>query len=134
MEERLMYEFMEDYKTGIEFVDEEHKKLFEIAENAYQLTQNDLLHDKYDHLIHLLEELRDYTKVHFSHEEAYMKEIGYKGMFTQKTQHDAFIQKLEELDFHDLDENSEQMIDEILHFLTDWLVSHILNVDKLISK
>lgn len=129
-----MYEFKDEYKTGIDFVDEEHKKLFEIAENAYQLTQNDLLHDKYDHLVQILEELREYTKTHFAHEEAYMKEIGYKGMFTQKTQHDAFILKLEDLDFNDLDENSDQMIDDILHMLTDWLVNHILHVDKLISK
>ncbi len=128
-----MYEFKENYKTGIDFVDEEHKRLFEIAEEAHQLQQNEFIPDKYDHIVKILEDLRDYTKSHFAHEENYMKEIGYKGMFTQKVQHDAFIAKLDGLDLQSLDENSDEAISDILTFLTDWLVEHILNVDKLIG-
>ena len=128
-----MYEFKEEYKTGIDFVDAEHQRLFEIAEDAYQLQQNEFIPDKYDNIIKILEELRDYTKSHFAHEESYMKEIGYKGMFTQKVQHDAFIAKLDEMDLQSLDEDSDEAINDILTFLTNWLVSHILNVDKLIG-
>lgn len=128
-----MYEFKDNYKTGIDFVDQEHKRLFEIAEEAYQLQQNEFIPDKYDNIVTILENLRDYTKFHFDHEENYMKEIGYKGMFTQKVQHDAFIAKLEGLDLESLDENSDEAISDILTFLTDWLVEHILNVDKLIG-
>ena len=114
-------------------MDQEHKRLFEIAEEAYQLQQNEFIPDKYDNIVTILENLRDYTKFHFEHEENYMKEIGYKGMFTQKVQHDAFIAKLEGLDLESLDENSDEAISDILTFLTDWLVEHILNVDKLIG-
>ena len=32
-----MYEFKEEFLTGIEMIDREHKRLFEIAENLYQL-------------------------------------------------------------------------------------------------
>ena len=128
-----MYEFKEEYKTGIDFVDAEHQRLFEIAEDAYQLQQNEFIPDKYDNIIKILEELRDYTKSHFAHEESYMKEIGYKGMFTQKVQHDAFIAKLDEMDLQSLDEDSDEAINDSLTFLTNWLVSHILNVDKLIG-
>ena len=128
-----MYEFKESYRTGIEFIDDEHKKLFEIAENAYQLQQNEFIADKYDHIVEILEELKDYTKFHSGHEDSYMKEIGYKGMFTQKVQHDAFIAKLDGLDLQSLDENSDEAIHDILTFLTNWLVEHILNVDKLIK-
>lgn len=129
-----MYEFKEIYKTGIDSIDAEHRRLFEIAEEAYQLQQNEFIPDKYDNLVSILEELRDYTKTHFAHEEAYMKEIGYKGMFTQKVQHDAFIQKLEDMDLSAIDENSDAAISDILKFLTDWLVDHILHVDKLIAE
>ena len=128
-----MYEFKEEYKTGIDFVDAEHQRLFEIAEDAYQLQQNEFIPDKYDNIIKILEELRDYTKSHFAHEESYMKEIGYKGMFTQKVQHDAFIAKLDEMDLQSLDEDSDEAINDILTFRTNWRVSHILNVDKLIG-
>ena len=33
-----MYEFKEEYVTGIESVDAEHRRLFEIADEAYELT------------------------------------------------------------------------------------------------
>ena len=32
-----MYEFKEEYKTGIDFIDEQHKVLFEIADKTYTL-------------------------------------------------------------------------------------------------
>ncbi len=34
-----MYEMKEEYLTGIPFIDEEHAKLFEIADEAYELCQ-----------------------------------------------------------------------------------------------
>ena len=129
-----MYEMKDEYLTGIENIDNEHRKLFEIAEETYQLRNNDFLVDKYDQVTAVLNELRDYTKTHFEHEEAYMESIEYKRMFTQKVQHNAFIEKLEEMDFENLDENSDQVIDEILEFLTNWLINHILGNDKKIGK
>lgn len=129
-----MYEMKDEYLTGIPEIDAEHRRLFEIAEEAYQLSQNEFIPDKYDNVRAILEELREYTKMHFAHEEAYMESIGYKKMFTQKVQHDAFRSKLEELDFSNIDEHSEEVISEILNFLTDWLVHHILENDKLIGQ
>lgn len=110
------------------------KKLFEIADEAYELYKNEFIPDKYDHIAKILNELRDYTKIHFQHEEEYMKSINYKGMFMQKVQHDQFCQKLDELDLEHLDENSEEVIQEVLTFLTDWLVHHILETDKKIAE
>ena len=129
-----MYEMKPEYYTGIAQIDEEHKKLFEIADEAYELYKNEFIPDKYDHIAKILNELRDYTKIHFQHEEEYMKSINYKGMFMQKVQHDQFCQKLDELDLEHLDENSEEVIQEVLTFLTDWLVHHILETDKKIAE
>lgn len=109
-------------------------KAFEIADEAYELYKNEFIPDKYDHIAKILNELRDYTKIHFQHEEEYMKSINYKGMFMQKVQHDQFCQKLDELDLEHLDENSDEVIQEVLTFLTDWLVHHILETDKKIAE
>ena len=129
-----MYEMKEEYSTGIPQIDAEHKRLFEIAESAYELRRNEFIPDKYDNIRDLLEELREYTKEHFKHEEEYMESIQYKKMFTQKIEHQAFIDKLDEIDLDDIDENSDQMIDDILEFLTNWLVEHILHTDKQIGQ
>lgn len=129
-----MYEMKDEYLTGIKQIDDEHRVLFEIAEETYQVHKNEFIADKYDNVKELLEKLKDYTRMHFKHEEEYMESINYKRMFTQKVQHNAFIQKLDDLDLEHIDENSDQMIEEILTFLTDWLVSHILENDKQIAE
>lgn len=124
----------EEYYTGIKMIDDEHTRLFELAEAAYQLLNDDFLHDKYDELVSILDELKDYTKTHFSHEEEYMESIDYQAIFIQRAQHRAFIEKLESFDYENVDENQEDSITEILEFLTDWLINHICKLDKLIAE
>ena len=133
-----MFEMKPEYYIGIEMIDEEHKQLFTYADEAYELLHDDFTPDKYDRIEAILNDLYDYTKKHFSDEEKYMESINYKKLFTQKVQHQAFIEQLEKfMDEHNADaDTSEQdsQIEEILHFLTDWLVNHILNVDGQIPK
>lgn len=131
-----MYEMKADYFTGIELIDEEHKQLFAYANEAYELLQEQFIADKYDRIIDILQKLRDYTKKHFADEEAYMESINYKRIFTQKVQHEAFIDKLDSVDLESIDagENQDEAITDLLEFLTDWLIHHILEVDTLIGK
>lgn len=129
-----MYEFKEEFKTGIDIIDGQHKRLFEIADETYKLLKNEFITDKYDKIVHLIEELKEYTSFHFKTEEDYMESINYKRMFTQKIEHQAFIKKLDEIDLNKIDENQEEYILELLNFLNDWLVNHICTNDKLIGK
>ncbi len=129
-----MFEMKDEYLVGIEMIDEEHRKLFEIAEETYQLLHNEYLADKYDNISDILQELKDYTIEHFQHEEEYMEKIQYKRMFTQKMQHRAFIQKLEEYSSWNLDRSQDDVIQDIFKFLTDWLTKHIYESDKLIGE
>lgn len=129
-----MYELKDEYLTGIEEIDKEHRKLFEIAENLYQVLHAEFVPDKFDHIKQVLDELTEYTETHFANEEAYMESIQYKKIFTQKMEHQSFIDKLEEIDLEVMDENQEETIQEILTFLTDWLYRHILELDKQIEK
>ena len=128
-----MYEFKEEYVTGITTVDAEHKRLFEIADEAYQLSKEELLVDKFDQVRHILGELKEYALLHFEHEEAYMASINYKHMFIQKLQHDQFREKINDMNFDHLDTNTEEMLSEILEYLTNWLINHILEHDKQIG-
>ena len=129
-----MYEFKEEYKTGIDFIDEQHKVLFEIADKTYNLLKNDLTLDKYDKIVALIEELQNYTEFHFNAEEEYMKSINYKRMFTQKVEHDAFIKRIKDVDFKKIDRDQDEYIISILQLLNDWLTGHIFENDKLIGQ
>lgn len=129
-----MYEMKEEYKTGIEAIDEQHKKLFDIADRAYMLLKDEYTVDKYDKIVTIIKELKDYTAYHFNFEEEYMESIGYKRMFTQKIEHAEFIKKLDEIDFDKIDKDQDKYILAILQYLNDWLVEHIYEKDKLIGK
>ena len=123
-----MFEMKPEYYIGIDMIDQEHKQLFDYANEAYELLQEEFTPDKYDKIDAILEKLRDYTVKHFTDEEAYMESIQYKKIFTQKIQHQEFIKKLDEfIDQH------EQIMD-ILNYLTDWLINNILHVDGQIPK
>lgn len=131
-----MYEMKPEYYIGIEMIDEEHKQLFQYADEAYELLHDEFTPDKYDKMNTILQNLRDYTVKHFDDEEAYMESIHYNKIFTQKIQHQEFVQKLDEFMEHHKEEVEDQdkQIMDILEFLTEWLVNHILHVDGQIPK
>jgi len=129
-----MYEMKEEYKIGVDIIDEQHKRLFELADKAYMLLKNEFTSDKYDKIIRILEELKEYTATHFDSEEEYMESIKYKRLFTQKIQHKKFIDSLNKIDLRSIDENQDESLVEILTFLNEWLIEHILKTDILIGK
>lgn len=135
-EKRNMYEMKKEYFTGIQLIDDEHAQLFDYANQIYELLNDEFVPDKYDNIRDLLEKLTDYAKKHFADEEEYMESIQYKKLFTQKVQHKAFIDELEKYDLEEIDqmENQEAVISQMLSFVTDWLVEHILKLDTQIGK
>lgn len=129
-----MYEMKDEYKIGVEHIDEQHKKLFELADKAYMLLKDEFTIDKYDKIVEILNELKEYTIFHFKSEEEYMESINYKRMFTQKIEHDKFIKTLEEIDLKHIDQNQDESLLKVLGFLNQWLTEHILKNDKLIGE
>ncbi len=128
-----MYEMKAEYYTGINFIDEEHKKLFEIANTVYELLINEFIPDKYDYIMEVVNELKDYARHHFQHEEEYMSKIKYRKFLSHKVAHDGFIKKISEYNEDIVDEDQKQSLLELLEFLTNWLVDHILMEDKVIA-
>ena len=126
------FAFTDKYRTGIAFVDEEHAELFRIIRETNDLIREELLHDKYDEIMKILEELKDYTVHHFRDEEEYMQRIGYTGLEAQQRAHQAFVDKLREINLDEVDDNQQEYLTELVDFLLGWLVNHILKVDKLI--
>lgn len=131
-----MYQFTEDCLTGIEQIDKEHEKLFELINQTVKLLNNELLDDKYHQVSGVLEELRNYTDTHFANEEAYMAAINDPELERQKKQHMAFREKINMLGFANIDElkGQQQALDDLLKYLVRWLYQHILSSDILIGK
>lgn len=128
-----MLKWKEDYLIGVEEIDKQHEKLFEIAGRAYDLLKNDMYIDKYDKIIQILDELKDYAAYHFKSEEEYMLSIGYKRYFSQKVAHDEFIHKIQNIDLNKVDADQNAYLLSILEFIVNWVSEHIILNDKLIT-
>lgn len=129
-----MIQWKDDYKIGIDQIDEQHIKLFEIANRAYDVLTKEIVINKYDKVIDIIEELKDYTSYHFKTEENYMLNIGYKRFLSQKVVHDEFIKKIYEIKLDEINENDDKQLLDILDFVVNWISEHILGADMLIGK
>lgn len=125
-------EFTEEYLIGIELIDKEHEELFRIVGRANQLAKSYDASSSYDKIIKILNELKAYTVEHFHDEEDYMESIHYEGLAAQKRAHEAFVDKLENIDFGEINNNPQEYLQELLEFLLGWLINHILYTDKKI--
>lgn len=133
----VAYVFSDEYLTGIELIDDEHRELFSLVNDVHKLVNDDFIFDKYDEIMHILESLRNYTEMHFHDEETYMEQIKYPGLPLQRHAHAAFIDKLVNINLSELDamdDNQQEYLLDVLDFLAKWLVNHILKMDKLIGK
>ena len=128
-----MYEMKPEYYTGIEAIDQEHSRLFDMAQETQDLLGDNLLYDKTEKLNSLISELIDYTKTHFSHEEAFMRSIQYAGIEGHMALHRKFEDNLMQFDPDCLEdvENQNEVVEKLLGFLITWLIDHIQRVDMV---
>jgi hemerythrin-like metal-binding protein len=114
------------YATGIQSIDDDHRRLVELIDQLYtamsQGRAKDILQD-------IISGLIDYTKVHFKREEVFMKSVGFSDFDNHKSTHDAFIRKVKDFQ-QQLEQGKTNISIEVITFLRDWLLVHILNVDQ----
>ena len=125
-------EFTDEYLVGIEFVDEQHRRLFNIVDRAYRLIRENKEEDHTEDIRDILRRLQEYTEFHFGEEEAYMKKIHYEGLEAQLRAHHGFIDRLNSAAQEDLENEGAEHLEELVEFLLNWLIQHILKMDKLI--
>jgi hemerythrin len=129
----MMVTWKDEYSIGLTDIDDQHKKLFEIVNRTQELLENEFIVDKYDRIVEIIEELKAYTHYHFKAEEDYMLKIGYKRFLSQKAAHNDFLEKMNSIELSQVDDNQHKYLNDILQFVCDWLVEHILKQDKLIT-
>ena len=112
-------------ETGIEDIDRQHKRLFEIAEKFYETKNGDpeMLNSG---IAATAEELLDYAKIHFDTEEGMMEKAGFAGYAEHKTVHRAFQEKTKVYQSR-INERTDDVFlaMEIMNFLIDWIIDHI---------
>ena len=125
----MIFKWKDRFKTGIEEIDNQHKRLFDIGSELYKVVSLDDGSDHYDEIIKLLNELSDYTKYHFDYEEKLMEKYNYNDIKNHKEEHQRFIDKLNETLAQDIDMNQKQVVLDMIEFIINWVSSHIVGTD-----
>jgi len=118
-----------NYAIGIDIIDEQHKHLFDLAEAAEELLELPDHMDKYDEIISIVQELKDYVRYHFEEEEKLLLEMKYNRYFAHRVHHQDFIEEMEKIDIHTIDEHQKEELLKITSLVTNWLVEHVLAED-----
>jgi hemerythrin len=125
-----MIKWKDEYALGVAEIDTQHQKLFEISNQAYALLRDKLTTDKFDQMVSIIDELKDYCHYHFQTEEAYMQRMGYADFPAHKKIHDDITEEIDAINLNPLDHSQDQAILGILDYLVNWISNHILVMDK----
>src|SRR6056297_1021189 len=117
-------------ETGIDEIDRQHKRLFEIAEKLYEAKNGDPERLNIG-IAATTEELLDYAEIHFDTEERMMDKAGFEGYADHKIVHRAFQKKARAYQAR-INERTEDVFlaMEIMNFLIDWIIDHISVKDQ----
>jgi len=116
------------YKVGIETIDNQHRHLFEIADTLYSVITSGVPPTK-EAVKALLDQCADYVKLHFSHEEELMDATQYPSSSGHKKAHVTFTAAVKNV-IKDFTEGKDIDLVELYAFISDWLVEHIILVDR----
>jgi len=121
-----------EFELGIPEIDQQHRKLVEIGGNLFELVSDQTKTDYYDEIMAMLKELENYTVTHFAYEEAAFDAKGFIGSEAHKFEHKLFVKKLEKYfnNLESVDRNQQEVLLELLTFISDWLVKHIVKTDR----
>jgi len=113
------------YSVGMSEIDEQHKVLFDIINTLWDAV---IRRQDGAEVLSTIEELERYTITHFTAEETFMRAHGFSGFAEHKQQHLAFIERMRQE--RQAVENGAKVSLDLINFLKDWLIEHILVKDK----
>jgi hemerythrin len=127
MDERPQFDSR--FIVGIEQVDREHRRLFEIAGRVHDgllLADSDAA---FDSARAAVAELLDYTETHFASEEALMAAAGFPDLAAHQALHRALMAQARDMEMR-VELGERQVPVELNRFITRWLIDHIEANDK----
>jgi diguanylate cyclase (GGDEF)-like protein/hemerythrin-like metal-binding protein/PAS domain S-box-containing protein len=121
------------FATGISVIDEQHKRLVQILN---LLASHTAFNSELPNLDTIFGDLIGYTDYHFQTEERMWNEYLPQDELesAHREMHASFISQIFALKEQRHSKSDDQVIEEILTFLTGWLASHILENDRYLAK
>ncbi|MBE9521088.1 MAG: hemerythrin family protein [Proteobacteria bacterium] len=121
------FELTEDLQTGIDDIDNQHRKLLSWA-NFLAADDADTTVQK---VTETLDNLQDYVAYHFQTEEQAMDKYGYDKLDKHRKQHHRLLNEVTDLFSRSRGkEASKGTLVELQYMLTDWIQLHIKEWDQ----
>ncbi len=122
----LLFPWKDTYSVNIGIVDSQHKILVGLINELHQAMMTGTAKEQ---LGKILTNLIKYTQGHFQAEEGLMQSKQYPDLVNHKAEHQQFKQTI--VDFQTkFQKNEIGLTSEVMDFLKDWLIKHIMGVDK----
>ncbi|HTX92148.1 MAG TPA: bacteriohemerythrin [Anaerolineales bacterium] len=125
--EKILWD--QSLSVGIEEIDQQHKQLVKMLN---QLIELDGVTVASETISDTLTRMTEYADYHFTSEEQYMEQIQYPEFESHKKQHIEFMRKTAELSMGTM-EYKESIPADLLTYLKDWLINHIMESDMKIK-
>lgn len=117
------------YCIGHDVVDSQHQRLFELINRLQQDCSGGVGRDD---ILQAINSLVDYALEHFADEESLMQKIGFEGLDHHRWRHSSFVTKVTDMAL-DWGEGEDVRAEDILLFLKEWLLDHVLSEDQQIG-
>jgi len=124
-----MFQWKQEYSVGHPQIDEQHKRLFELADELHAAM---LAGKGKESLGKILGSLVAYTKAHFATEERLMQAHRYPGYAVHKAAHDTLTSRVIKFQ-KEFEAGHATITVDLLQFLKDWLTHHIGETDRKIA-
>ncbi|MEA3291462.1 MAG: bacteriohemerythrin [Pseudomonadota bacterium] len=128
-EKRHFVTWNRDLSVGIELIDEDHQKLFNLINQlhtaVYYYTGEAFEKQALDDLV-------AYTQYHFQREEDLMEKHGYPEFEAHRKEHREMIAQVEQF-LRDYEKRGHETLKEMANYLKSWLISHISDTDQRYS-
>ncbi len=121
----FLVEWNDDLVIGIDELDQQHKKLVDIANQLYVGFKKEKGKKE---IKELLKGLSDYTSYHFSTEENYFKEFSYADAKAHIKEHQVFIKEITNFQ-NDFNRGKVRFLDDFMTFVKSWIINHFTNID-----
>ena len=120
-----IFKWSDKYSLEIDEIDNQHKKLFDIAFDLDKSFKNKTSGKKIKTII---EQLLDYSNYHFATEEKYFNQFNYEDKEIHIYKHKEFVNKIEKLKSK-INGNELAVTYQLLNFLRNWLIDHLRDED-----
>lgn len=118
-------EWSRSYSVSVDTMDQEHQRLVDLINELYSAMCSG--HGK-SAVSSVLDNLIEYTKTHFAHEEKLMQKTNYPDYEAQKKAHEALVSQV--MDAKQKLADGTVLSQEVMSFLKSWLINHIQGMDQ----